>query len=33
MNDLFIGTNFVGNFTAQDILTSKITDYAVEKKR
>lgn len=32
MNDLFIGTNFVGNFTAQDILTSKITDYAVEKR-
>ena len=32
MNDLFIGTNFAGNFTAQDILTSKITDYVVEKR-
>ena len=32
MNDLFVGNNFVGNFTAQDVLPSKITDYVVEKR-
>lgn len=32
MNDLFIGNNFAGNFTAQDVLTSDIKEYAVEKR-
>ena len=32
MNDLFIGNNFVGNFTVQDVLTDKLENYVLEKR-
>ena len=32
MNDLYVGNNFIGNFTAQDVLSSSIDKYVVEKR-